>query len=179
MTVTQQRWRALAVLIAAVLTVALAAITQERPQWASSPTTYRAAPVAASSAAQMMLEREWSADARSSRGAARPAVSKSPATHKRTHSTSRATSTLSVRGLALRIATCESGDHHGSINWTAQNRHSSASGGFQFLDSTWHSTTGLPGHAKDYPPSVQIAAFWKLYARAGTRPWNASKACWG
>ena len=63
-------------------------------------------------------------------------------------------------------------------NYLAQNRRSSASGAYQFLDGTWHRLTGLPGSAKDYPPDVQDAAFWKLWnGGAGARQWLVSGRC--
>jgi len=71
------------------------------------------------------------------------------------------------------IRWCESRD-----NYTAQNRYTTASGAYQFLDTTWQHLTGLPGHARDYSPAIQDAAFLKMYALAGTAPWNASRGCW-
>jgi len=79
-----------------------------------------------------------------------------------------------VGALQARIRWCESRD-----NYKAQNPTSSASGGYGFLDSTWRSITGLPGSAKDYPPALQDKAFRDLYAQLGTRPWSASRGCWG
>lgn len=55
---------------------------------------------------------------------------------------------------------------------TAQNPHSSASGLYGFLGSTWHAVTGLSGEARDYSPAVQHAAFVRLYASAGRAPWS-------
>jgi predicted outer membrane protein len=78
-----------------------------------------------------------------------------------------------VSSIQARIRWCESHD-----NYKAQNNHSSASGAYQFLDSSWHSVTGLSGSAKDYSKATQDAAFVKLYRSAGTRPWNASRSCW-
>lgn len=59
---------------------------------------------------------------------------------------------------------------------TAQNPHSSASGTYGFLTSTFHAVTGLPGPARAYPPDVQRAAFLKLYASSGRGPW-AGNGC--
>lgn len=88
--------------------------------------------------------------------------------------------------LLLRIRSCESGPNgyatHGwafDFDYTATNPNSTASGAYQFLTGTWQSTTGLTGRAKDYPPAVQDAAALRLYREQGTRPWNASRACWG
>lgn len=59
-------------------------------------------------------------------------------------------------------------------SWTAQNPTSSASGGFQFLDSTWAGYGGYPS-AADAPPWVQHAAFHALWADgAGRGHWAAS-----
>jgi LysM repeat protein len=88
-----------------------------------------------------------------------------------TGDSSHATSPGSIK---YEIRRCES-----SHDYTADNPNSTASGGYGFLDSTWQSTTGLPGRAKDYPPEVQDEAFNKLYAQEGTRPWRASQHCWG
>jgi hypothetical protein len=76
--------------------------------------------------------------------------------------------------LQLKIRWCESRD-----NYKAQNSRSSASGAWQFIDGTWRSVTGLPGSAKDYDKATQDAAFRKLFAASGTRPWAASRGCWG
>jgi uncharacterized coiled-coil protein SlyX len=61
-----------------------------------------------------------------------------------------------------RIINCESGG-----SYTKKNPNSSASGRYQFIDSTWRAVTGLPGSARDYPPSVQDEAARKL--------WNGGK----
>lgn len=65
-------------------------------------------------------------------------------------------------------------------DYRAQNRHSTASGAYQFIDSTWHSVTGLPGHARDYSKSVQDRAFYKLFNNGkGKSNWNyPPKQCW-
>ena len=74
-----------------------------------------------------------------------------------------------------RIAECESGG-----DWTAENPRSTASGKWQFLDSTWRSqeASGDYRRAKHAPPHIQRAAAIELYEAAGTRPWNSSKGCW-
>lgn len=70
---------------------------------------------------------------------------------------------------------CES-----SGNYTAQNPKSTASGAYQFLDTTWAGLNAGKGyaHAKDAPKAVQDAAFAELYAQAGASPWEASRHCW-
>lgn len=77
-----------------------------------------------------------------------------------------------------RIAQCESGG-----DYTAENPRSSASGKYQFLASTWHDggyaeRYGV-AHASEATPEQQEEAARELYAASGTRPWNASKHCWG
>jgi len=57
---------------------------------------------------------------------------------------------------------------------TAQNPVSTASGKWQFLDSTWRSVTGLPGSASDYSEAQQDAAAAQLWdGGAGCSNWSA------
>jgi len=57
---------------------------------------------------------------------------------------------------------------------TAQNPNSTASGKWQFLDSTWRSVTGLPGSASDYSKAQQDAAAAQLWdGGAGCSNWSA------
>jgi nucleoid-associated protein YgaU len=79
-------------------------------------------------------------------------------------------------GVLDEIARCESGG-----SYTAQNPSSSASGKYQFIDSTWRAYRGdsSAARAKDASPAEQEAAARRLYAAQGTTPWNASKSCWG
>lgn len=72
-----------------------------------------------------------------------------------------------------RIRQCESGG-----NYRAQNRHSTASGAFQDLDSTW-------GHFRGYsramyaPRNVQDEFNIRLWNHGrGASQWNASRSCW-
>ncbi len=84
-----------------------------------------------------------------------------------------------VGGILARIRGCESGSGPSSAgDYGAKNPRSSASGAYQFLDSTWRSVTGLAAPASAHPPSVQDAAAARLYASSGTTPWNASRGCW-
>ena len=55
-------------------------------------------------------------------------------------------------------------------------------GAYQFSDSTWHAVSGLPGHASDYPPSVQDYWFMRVFARLrGDRvrqqQWGTWRSC--
>lgn len=70
------------------------------------------------------------------------------------------------------IISCESGGRA-----SATNPSSTASGLFQFLDSTWRSVGGS-GRAKDASVAEQYARAERLYAQQGTTPWNASRSCW-
>jgi hypothetical protein len=70
---------------------------------------------------------------------------------------------------ACRIFGCETGY---TYSWTIHNQTSTASGGFQFLDGTWESTTGLPPPAADYSPDTQTAAAAKLWRSSGWSPWS-------
>jgi hypothetical protein len=81
--------------------------------------------------------------------------------------------------ILITVGQCESGGGPGtSINYSAQNPSTSASGGFQIMDETWAGFGGYQ-HAKDAPPAVQIAKAQQLYASSGTGPWAASAGCWG
>jgi hypothetical protein len=62
----------------------------------------------------------------------------------------------------------------------AQNRHSTASGLYQFLDGTWHRFDGYR-HAKDAPPAVQTAKFWLVWNHGKGRMnwyWAGHRQCW-
>jgi resuscitation-promoting factor RpfA len=72
------------------------------------------------------------------------------------------------------IIHCESGG-----NPHAQNASSTASGLFQFLDTTWRGLGGSTAHAKDASVAEQYAIANKAYAQSGLTPWTASRPCWG
>lgn len=74
------------------------------------------------------------------------------------------------------IIACESGG-----NPTAQNPSSTASGLFQFLDSSWIAYGGgeYASRAKYATPAQQYEIANRAYAQSGLTPWNASKGCWG
>jgi len=77
--------------------------------------------------------------------------------------------------ILVAIRGCESGH-----DYTARNPRSSASGAFQFIDSTWRAY-GDSRWTRAYlaPREVQDAAALRLYQASGTSPWNASRSCWG
>ncbi|HEX3782832.1 MAG TPA: transglycosylase family protein [Pseudonocardiaceae bacterium] len=74
------------------------------------------------------------------------------------------------------VIQCESGG-----NPTAQNAHSTASGLFQFLDSSWASYGGLQyaPRAKEATAAQQYAVAETAYRESGLSPWAASESCWG
>lgn len=63
------------------------------------------------------------------------------------------------------IAQCESGGNIRAVNPT-----STASGKYQFLDSTWRALGGK-GRAKDASEATQDAMAQKLFAEQGSAPW--------
>lgn len=113
-------------------------------------------------------------------------VEPEPTTVPRTTTTVRATQTAPVIHGAMpavldRIAGCESGTGPTSPgSYTAQNPRSTASGRYQFIDSTWQGLTAAAGYSRAVyaPPAVQDAGALELYASAGTAPWAESRACW-
>lgn len=80
-----------------------------------------------------------------------------------------------------RITWCESRHRPDAVNPT-----SGAAGLAQFIPSTWRSTTStmsvtwpeMSGESPLDPDANARAAAW-LLAQVGTRPWNASRHCWG
>lgn len=89
----------------------------------------------------------------------------------------------SVPSLLVRIRGCES--HH---NYTAQNKRSSASGAYQVIKGTWKSWSRAYGsdvnaaryaQAKHAPPHIQDLVATRAFKAQGSRPWAASRRCWG
>lgn len=82
--------------------------------------------------------------------------------------------TFQPSSILARIAECESGG-----SYTARNPTSTASGKYQFLDSTWRAWgDGSASRAYLASPASQEAAARRLFAAMGTKPWNASRHCW-
>lgn len=73
------------------------------------------------------------------------------------------------------IARCEGYPAHVNADHPGP---SSASGKYGYLDSTWNGYGGYD-QAADAPESVQDERAAADYARLGTRPWRASRSCWG
>jgi len=73
------------------------------------------------------------------------------------------------------VIACESGG-----NPRAQNAHSSASGLFQFLDSSWRAYGG--GKYASRAMYATVAQQYEIanvaFAQSGLTPWNASRSCW-
>lgn len=73
------------------------------------------------------------------------------------------------------IIHCESGGDP-----TRTNPASTASGAFQFLDSTWRTLGGrvFGQRAKDASFAQQTQIANRAYAQSGLNPWQASRSCW-
>lgn len=73
------------------------------------------------------------------------------------------------------IIACESGGNH-----QAKNPNSTASGLYQFVNSTWAAYGGLEfaPTARQATAAEQTIVANRAYADAGYSPWNASKSCW-
>jgi hypothetical protein len=80
---------------------------------------------------------------------------------------------LPLPPLLAAIRECESGG-----NYLAQNSSSTASGAFQYLDSTWGGHMGY-SRAMYAPRRIQDRRAIRDFTNVGTRPWEASRSCWG
>lgn len=74
------------------------------------------------------------------------------------------------------VIACESGGRA-----DAQNPSSTASGLFQFLDTSWIAYGGgqYASRAKFATPAQQLAVANRAFAQSGLSPWAASQGCWG
>lgn len=83
-----------------------------------------------------------------------------------------------VPPILLQIRHCESRD-----NYTAANPRSSARGAYQFLRTSWaaygHAQRYGVGSADQATPAQQDEAAVVTWRQDGTRPWAASRHCWG
>lgn len=70
------------------------------------------------------------------------------------------------------IGFCES--HN---NYKARNRHSTASGKYQFLKTTWANRYGVKQAYQASPPQQEQAAL-ELHSKKGLQPWRSSRRCW-
>jgi hypothetical protein len=94
------------------------------------------------------------------------------------------TSSVSFTDQELRIRSCESGPngyatngHAHDYDYTAENPSSTASGAWQFLDSTWNGYGGY-SHAASAPRSVQDAKARSYIDANGFSAWESSRSCW-
>jgi hypothetical protein len=88
-------------------------------------------------------------------------------------------STENLPPILKRIGGCETNNSpKAKINYKAENPNSTASGGFQFLFTTWNNFMGYR-EAKDAPARVQNKKAIMTYKSAGTGPWKSSQGCWG
>lgn len=72
------------------------------------------------------------------------------------------------------VIQCESGGDP-----RAQNRTSTASGLYQFINSTWKLFGGSTARARDASVAEQHAVAARAFAVNGLRDWEASRRCWG
>jgi len=107
------------------------------------------------------------------------------------HKTGYAVGGLALVGAAALVVTA--GTAHADVDWApviacesggnakAQNPSSTASGLFQFLDSSWaaYGGTKYAARAKDATPAQQYEIANHAYAMSGLSPWAASRGCWG
>jgi LysM repeat protein len=94
---------------------------------------------------------------------------------------------------AVGVEVLAAGTAHADVDWgplircesggspTAQNPSSTASGLFQFLDSSWRAYGGgkYAARAKDATVAQQYEIANHAYAMSGLNPWAASRGCWG
>lgn len=115
----------------------------------------------------------------------RPAARKAPPVPAPTVRRPRRVLPAALPAVLRRVRSCESGPagyatggRAGDYDYTAENAHSTASGAWQVLRGTWGGFRGYRT-AGAAPRAVQDEFALRLYAEQGTRPWNASRGCWG
>lgn len=85
---------------------------------------------------------------------------------------------LPLPPLLVAIRSCESGGGvYGSYNYRAENPSSTASGAFQFLDTTWNHHRGY-ARAMLAPRRIQDRKALLAFGESGSTPWVSSKPCW-
>ena len=75
--------------------------------------------------------------------------------------------------LPLRISFCES--RH---RWNAENKTSSASGTFQYVQGTWANTPEGKKGLSVFDADANVRAAVRHISVHGTSPWNESRTCW-
>ncbi len=164
------------------------ATTATAPTAASGPETTKAAKVDTSNEEQSAAPAADAATTEGASGSTETSVETPPTTEAPTTTAPPTTAAgngyvnaghgVYVPPILLEIRRCESGG-----NYQAANPYSSARGAYQFLTGSW----AAYGHAARYGVSQahlatnaqQDEAALLTWQRDGTRPWNASRHCWG
>lgn len=82
-----------------------------------------------------------------------------------------------------RIGGCESvGNPYGKWDYHAKNKHSSASGVFEWINSSWYhyglELWGEDFYTKNIWTKDNVDLAWYVYEKYGTKDWLSSKDCW-
>jgi hypothetical protein len=80
------------------------------------------------------------------------------------------------RSLPVTVSSGAPGSFQACVAWRESGNGRGSSNVYQFLPSTW-SAIGMPGSPYTASRATQDAAFQKLYAMAGTRPWAPYDGC--
>lgn len=83
----------------------------------------------------------------------------------------------------IRIGGCEStGKPYGAWEYHAKNKYSSASGVFEFINSSWYQygrqLWGQDFYEKNIWTEDNVELAWYVYQKYGTKDWDSSKSCW-
>ncbi len=138
----------------------LKAVQLQQQQQAAQQAAAAAAAAAAQARAAAAQAQAATAAAQAQAAAAPPAAAPAP-----TAATSDATSTNTADWACIR-------EHESSDDYGAGN-----GGAYQFEFGTWHTLTGLPSAAEDYPASVQDSVALELFAQRGWEPWTTRYVC--